>query len=288
MSFPSIRDLKKLPLRAQVAYALRASLRTKPIYQSSKLLTESALKRLEETSQHIQSFLSGENDGDLRLAAIDCHAIAEEITERPVQGAALAMAYTADAAAKASFADYANRAAGYASSAAAFACDIDYVFTPQLNATVFAEDVAYAAANAVISGAALQKGDALVLAACHDARDLSKLESGDFPQLGDALNTVPLFRRDKLWPQAASPWLASALSEAPTAYGVALAIWYSAGFQLGGVVSLDQNYVACFCDAESQSTGDQLKILESVALIQWDQCVEKLNEATVRISMSVE
>jgi len=283
MSFPTIRELKKLPLRAQVAYAWRTTLRTKPIYQTANLLNETELDRLEETSQQIQAFLSGTNDGDLRLAAIDCHAIAEDIAERPVQGAALAMAYTADAAAKASFADYANRSAGYASSAAAFACDVDYVFTPQLNATVFAEDVAYAAANAVISAAALQKGEALPLAASQDAADLAKLDSGDFPQLGSPLDAGALLELKFLWPKTASPWLASVVVHAPAAYYLALAIWYSAGLQVSQEISLCPKYTAHFCDPESKT--DQLKLLEDVGLIQLKSCGDSLDESTVPISM---
>ncbi|QDU94344.1 hypothetical protein [Lignipirellula cremea] len=244
-TLPTIEELKTLPLRALVAYGARAALRVEPLRWVEAALHESPydFHPAAQACVLAASFARGETMTGACATALQTHALARSIKSSPTRRAVLAAGYAADAAAKASFADYARQAANYSADAAGMACNIDYVFTPKLNATVIAEDVAYSAANAVIASCGANDSEALARAAVRDYKKLRSLRLGSFPELGKCVDLGPL---EQLWPEGASRWLSRAGKLSPPADRAALAIWYSAGMKRHKEVRVCTLICQCF------------------------------------------
>jgi len=246
---PKIEELKTLSLRALAAYAARAALRVRPLLLMESLQENATPIDLSPATTALElaiGFAQGVSSSTACTAALEAHSLARSMRPCPARRAVLATAYAADTSAKAMFACYATTAANYSADAAGLACNIDYVFTPKLNATVIAEDVAYSAANTAIASCAASESEALFKAATRDYKRLRKQRLGSFPHVGKAIDVGEEGPLESLWPPGSSRWLSKAGKLDSPAHRAALAIWYATGMQRKRTVQLSPSLCLLF------------------------------------------
>ncbi|MCU0981117.1 MAG: hypothetical protein MUF25_18360 [Pirellulaceae bacterium] len=196
LALPTTDDLKKLPLGAIVACAVRCARRVQPLYDRAAGTAE-----LEKHKADIEWAIS--------LAETFC-------LSHEVGAAAYDAAYAARDAATAVDAKDAARAASAAARAAAYAFDIpkSAVYDHSVYATrvaVEAADAAQAAARAADHAAARAADGtgAAQAAAKADFDRLLTLNQGTYPKLGDPIDPTENGPLGPLWPGGPPKWFAA-------------------------------------------------------------------------------
>jgi len=191
-SLPTKDDLKKLPLGAIVAYAVRCARRVQPLYGRVAGMAE--LRKHE--------------------AAVEwAISLAENFCLRhDVSAPAYAAAYAAKDAAEDAEARDAARAAAAAARAAAYAFDVpkSAVYDQPVYASrVAAEAVDAAEAAARAADHASGGASALEAAARADFDRLSNLNQGTYPGLGQPIDATKHGPLGPLWPEEPPRWFAA-------------------------------------------------------------------------------
>ena len=188
-SLPAEDDLKNLPLRAIVAYAVRCARRVRPLYGRAGGIADLA--------EHEAAV-----EGALSLAERFCFG-------DDVGQGAYGAAYGAGDAADTAAAQDAARAASAAARAAAYAFDIpkSAVYDhPVYASRVAAEAVDAAGAAARAAGHASDDAGTVEAAAKADFDRLLELNQGAYPELGQPIDPTANGPLGPLWPGEPPKW----------------------------------------------------------------------------------
>lgn len=188
---PTEDDLKKLPLGAIVAYAVRCARRVQPLYGCAA--------HVAELPKHEASI-----EGTISLAEKFC--LSHEVKEKD---AAYGAAYHAMDAADSAAAKAVARAAAAAARAAGYAFDLpkNAVYDQPLYASrVAAEAVDGAKAAARAAGHAAVGAGAFAAAARADFDRLRQLNPGNYPKLGQPIDPTENGPLGPLWPAGDPDW----------------------------------------------------------------------------------
>jgi len=190
---PTADDLKKLPLGAIVAYAVRCARRVQPLYGCAAGIAE--LRKHEAAVE-----------GAISLAEDFC--LSHDVSA-PAYGAA----YAARDAADTTVAKDAARAAAAAARAAAYAFDLPKCAVydrPVYTSRVAAEAIDGARAAARAAEHASGSAAAVEAAARADFDRLSELNQGTYPELGQPIDATKNGPLGPLWPEGPPEWSAAA------------------------------------------------------------------------------
>jgi len=188
-SLPTEDDLKQLPLRAIVAYAMRCARRVQPLLLRATGLPghERNVGAVDEATLAAERFCRGEQ---VTAADADAHAAyADAVNARAACAAA-------DAAARAAYASYAAARATRAAAARAAA----------ENAAAYAVNAADAATDATADAAADADAEATAVRAAEAAAKadydrLLSLNLGVYPELGQPIDPTENGPLGSLWPE---------------------------------------------------------------------------------------
>lgn len=186
---PTEDDLKKLPLGAIVAYAVRCARRVQPLYGCAA--------HVAELPKHEASI-----EGTISLAEKFC-------LNHEVKDAAYGTAYPAMDAADSAAAKAAAKAAAAAARAAGYAFHLpkNAVYDQPLYAgRVATEAVDGAKAAARAAGHAAGGAGAFAAAAQADFDRLLQLKSGSYPKLGQPIDPTENGPLGPLWPAGEPDW----------------------------------------------------------------------------------
>ena len=190
-SWPTKDDLKKLPLGAIVAYAVRCARRVKPLYGRAAGMAE---------------FRKHEAAVEWAISLAESFCLSHDVS-----APAYAAAYAARDAAGATDVRDAARAAAAAARAAAYAFDVpksSVYDQPFYASRVAAEAVDAAQAAARAADHASGVASAVEAAARADFDRLSSLNLGTYPELGQPIDSTKNGPLGPLWPEGAPEWFA--------------------------------------------------------------------------------
>jgi len=192
-ALPTKNDLKKLPLGAIVAYAVRCARRVQPLYGRAA---------------------GGAKLAKHEAAVEEAISLAENFCLRhDVHAAAYGAAYAARDAVDTAVAQDAARVASGAARAAAYAFDIPQsaVYEHAIYASrvaAEADDAAQAAVRA--ADHAWADAQAVAAAARGDFERLLKLNHGTYPKVGDPIDPAEYGPLGPLWPEGPPAWFTAA------------------------------------------------------------------------------
>lgn len=249
LHLPSEDDLKKLPKRAVLAYAVRCARRAQPLFRLASAMP--CFADHERAIEHAIAVAEGVCRGNNLSVSImhDSAAAAKAAAKAGVDVAEYAAwaAFTANAAARfdawdvaqyaakaalyagkaaaAKAAEYAAKAAEYAAessksadeAAAAYRefCNIDYLDKTRRCATEVeaakAAEAMHAAAVAAIEYAAKALGCSACIAALSDYQHLLELKLGVYQELGESLEPTENGPLGPLWPNESPEWFKSSV-----------------------------------------------------------------------------
>ncbi len=188
---PTQNDLKKLPLGAIVAYAVRCARRVQPLYGRAAGIAE---------------LPTHEAAVEWAISLAESFCLSHDVSAYAYNAAYGARTATEDVAAR-----DAARAAAAAVRAAAYAFDLpkSAVYDRPLYASRVAAEADDAGQAAVRAAGHASDGASAVHAASADFARLLELNQGTFPKLGEPIDPTENGPLGPLWPEGPPEWFAT-------------------------------------------------------------------------------